>query len=70
VIRSGYGGPEIGVRATAFIRALRIKVTVRSSAAVWLGDKQWLLEDISRVSFHPELTDDLRLHKYFLAMSA
>jgi pyridoxal 5'-phosphate synthase pdxT subunit len=56
-----------------FIRAPRIKrcgADVRP--LVWLNDEPVAVRHghFLASSFHPELTDDLRLHKYFAAMTA
>ena len=69
--------PEIGNAERPlrgiFIRAPRIRrygADVRPLA--WLGDEPVMIRQghFLASSFHPELTDDLRLHRYFATMTA
>lgn len=69
--------PEIGNAERPlrgiFIRAPRIKSCgAEVRPLVWLGDEAVAVRQghFLASSFHPELTDDLRLQKYFLAMTA
>ena len=85
VLRNAYGRqvnsfeadvnvPEIGDKPfrAVFIRAPTIE-------RVWNGTKVWAeykgaiigtkKEKILALTFHPELSDDLRIHEYFLAMT-
>jgi 5'-phosphate synthase pdxT subunit len=68
---------EVGLPDTplpgVFIRAPRVKSFLPSvRPLVWLEDEPvcWRQGNLLASSFHPELTDDDRLHQYFLAMSA
>jgi 5'-phosphate synthase pdxT subunit len=66
------GHPETPLHGV-FIRAprvIRFLPSVRPLA--WLGEEPMCLRqgNLLASSFHPELTNDDRLHRYFLAMSA
>jgi len=65
------GHPETPLHGV-FIRAPRVTEFLPSvRPLVWLGDEPVCLRQSNLLvsSFHPELTDDDRLHRYFLAMS-
>lgn len=66
------GDPERPLQGV-FIRAPRLRnygSTVHP--LLWLGEEAVCVrqDHFLASSFHPELTDDLRLHRYFLTMSA
>jgi 5'-phosphate synthase pdxT subunit len=71
-VEAEIGEPEKPLHGV-FIRAPRVRSFgpgVRP--LVWLGDDPVAVRQghFLASAFHPELTDDLRLQKYFLAMSA
>ena len=66
------GEPERPLRGV-FIRAPRITKLGRDvQTLAWLGDEPACVREdhFLASSFHPELTDDVRLHRYFLSMRA
>jgi len=85
VLRNAYGRqvnsfeadvnvPEIGDKPfrAVFIRAPTI-TRVWNGTKVWAEYKDTIIgtkkENILALTFHPELSDDLRIHEYFLAMT-
>jgi 5'-phosphate synthase pdxT subunit len=85
VLRNAYGRqvdsfeadvkiPEIGDKPfrAVFIRAPTIK-RVWNGTMVWAKYKGTIIgtkkENILALTFHPELSDDLRIHEYFLKMT-
>jgi len=85
VLRNAYGRqvdsfeayvniPEIGDKPfrAVFIRSPTIE-TVWNGTTVWAEYKGTIIgtkkENIMALTFHPELSGDLRIHKYFLAMA-
>jgi len=85
VLRNAYGRqadsfeayvniPEIGDKPfrAVFIRAPTIE-RVWNDTRVWAEYKGTIIgtkkENIMALTFHPELSGDLRIHKYFLAMA-
>jgi len=70
-VASEVGSPEKTLHGV-FIRAPRVKEFSKAvTPIIWLGDEPVCLRQGNLLvsSFHPELTSDDRLHRYFLSMT-